>query len=98
MGSGPTDPLELIGIAMAEQSSKALGSTPEVLLIPLTIPDQQLSESRGIFCPEAFGHLLLAEEPAIVVEVDEAIEHVHAVHGWDVTKEVAAGVGSKNLW
>ena len=40
----------------------------------------------------------MAEKPAIVVEVDEAIEHVHAGHGWDVTKEVAVGVGPKDLW
>ena len=94
----PTDPLELIGVVVAEQCSKALGSTPEVLLVPMAVCNQQLSESRWILCPEVFTHRFLAEKPAIVVEVDEAIERVHAVHGWDVTKEVAVLVGSKNPW
>ena len=74
LGPGPSDLLELIGVTVAEQGSEALGSTPEVLLVPLTVFYQQLSESRGIFCPEVLGHLLLAEKPAIVLEVDEAIE------------------------
>ena len=48
-------------------------------------------------CPELFLHILLAEKPAVHVEAEHAIEHVHAVrvscHG---PEEVAVWVGSKN--
>ena len=94
----PPDPLELVGVVVAEQGSKALGSTPEMLLVPLTVCHQKPRKSRWIFCPEVLSHIFLAEKPAIVVEVDEAIEHVHAVLGWDVTKEVAVWVGPKDPW
>ena len=38
------------------------------------------------------------KKPAIHVEAEEAIEHVHAVDIRMVTEEVAAWVGSKNAW
>ena len=93
----PPDPLELIGVVMAEESRQALGRSLEMLLIPLTVIHQQVSQGSWILCPILLNHGLLAEEPAIVVEVDELIEHVHACHFWDGTEEVAVGVGSENL-
>ena len=63
---------------MAKESSQALGRTLEVLLIPLTVRHQEISQFCWILCPIFPSHGLLAEKPAIVVEVDELIEHVHA--------------------
>ena len=74
----PPDPLELIRVVVAEKSSQALGRASEVLLVPLTVRHQEISQFSWILCPELLSHRLLAEEPAIVVEVDELIEHVHA--------------------
>ena len=93
----PPDPLEPIGVVVAKERSQALRSTPEVLLIPLTVSHQELSQVCWILCPIIPGHRLLAEKPAIIVEVDELVEHVHAGHGRDVTEEVAVWVSSKNL-
>ena len=81
---------------MAEESSQALGRALEVLLIPLTVIHQQVSQGSWILCPILLNHRLLAEEPAIVVEVDELVEHVHACNVSDGTEEVAVGVGSEN--
>ena len=74
----PPDPLELIGVVVAKKSSQALGRASEVLLIPLTVSHQKISQFSWIFCPKFPSHRPLAEKPAIVVEVDELIEHVHA--------------------
>ena len=74
----PPDPLELIRVVVAKESSQALGRAPEILLIPLTVSHQKISQFSWILCPILPSHGLLAEEPAIVVEVDELIEHVHA--------------------
>ena len=82
---------------MAKESSQALRSTPEVLLVPLTVGHQEISQVCWILCPIIPGHGPLAEKPAIIVEVDELVEHVHASYGWDVTEEVAVWVGSKDL-
>ena len=82
---------------MAQESSQALRGTPEVLLVPLTISHQEISQGCRILGPIIPGHRLLVEEPTIVVEVDELIEHVHASYGRDVTEEVAVWVSSKDL-
>ena len=79
---------------MAEQTGEHLGCPTEVLLIPLSVCRKQLSESCWILCPEVLVHILLAEKPAIHVEAEKAIEHVHAVDIM-VTKEVAVWVGSR---
>ena len=62
---------------MAKQTRELLRCAPKVLIIPLAVRDQQLGESCWIVCPEVLSHISLTEKPTIVVEVDEAIEHVH---------------------
>ena len=94
----PSNALELWSVVVAEQTGKHLGCFAKVLLIPLNICHKQLSESCWILCPEVLVHTLLAEKPAIHVEAEDAIEHVHAVDIIMVTKEVAVWVGSKNGW
>ena len=83
---------------MAKQTGELLRCAPEVPLIPLAIGGQQLGESCWILCPEVLSHIFLTEKPTIVVEVDEAIEHVHAVLLRMVTKEVDGWVGWQNAW
>ena len=43
-------------------------------------------------------HILLAEKPAVHVEAEHAIEHVHTVRDLNVPEEVAVWVGSKDSW
>ena len=40
----PPDPLELTGVVVAQESSQALGGSPEVLLVPLTVSHQEISQ------------------------------------------------------
>ena len=75
----PPDPLELIGVVVAKESSQALRSTPEVLLVPLTVGHQEISQVCWILCPIIPSHGLLAEKPAII---QAECRHAHAPWCW----------------
>ena len=69
-------------------------------MVPLAVRHQQLSESCWIFCPEVLlSQIPLAEEPAIVVEVDEAMLNISMrFSDGMVPEEVAVRVGPKDAW
>ena len=82
---------------MAEQHGEHLRHLAEVLLIPLEISNTHLCEICWILSPELFLHILLAEKPAVHVEAEQAIEHVHPAGNLNVLEEVAVWVGSKDI-
>ena len=59
---------------------------------------QQVCEWPWAFHPELLAHCILLEEPAIQVEVEHGIEHVHALKVGQLLEEVAVWMGSKIGW
>ena len=80
---------------MAEQHCDHLRHLAKALLIPLDLLDKQLSEGCWILCQKIFLRLLLLEKPAIHVEAEHAIEHVHALKNRDGLEEGLFGLAPK---
>ena len=69
----PPQKADLLISTVAKQCGDHLGHPPEVLVIPLSISGQQLSEWPWIFHPVLAAHWLLLEEAAVQVEVEHPI-------------------------
>ena len=76
----PPQITELLIIAVAKQRRDHLGHLTKVLLVPLGVPDKQLSEGCWLLWSKTPPLLTFCfEKPAIHVEAEHAIEHVHTL-------------------